>query len=171
MKEAIYSSYYCIGLMKLNEALDFFDSQIQCFHVLMDDEGKNVVEIDHPEKEYATFGDAGELFDLLAATFAVNHDVNQEIIRLLLSSAFEKEDDYMLPKGSILLGVNANSMDDLDEPIAEGMIGIMIQTISDEEFEIKDNTVFVQGKQCATISEIMETCNWNGMPTVAFHIN
>lgn len=171
MKEAVYSSYYCIGLMKLNEHLDFFDSQIQCVHVLMDDEGKNMVEIDHLEKEYATFGDAGELFDFLAATFAVNHDVNQEIIRLFLSSAFEKEDDYMLPKGSILLGINANGMDDLDEPIVEGMIGIMIQTISDEEFEIKDNTVFVQGNQCATISEIMETCNWNGMPTVAFHNN
>ena len=78
MKEAIYSSYYCIGLMKLNEDLDFFDSQIQCVHFLMDDEGRNLVEIDHPEKEYATFGDTGELFDLLAATFAVNHDVNRK---------------------------------------------------------------------------------------------
>ena len=157
--------------MKINEDLDFFDSQIQCVHVLMDDEGKNVVEINNQKMEYAAFEDAGELFDFLAATFAVNHYMNQEIIRILLSSGFEKEDDYMLPKGSILLGVNANEMDDLDEPIVEGMIGIMIQTISDEEFEIKDNIIFVQGKQCATISEIMETCNWNGMPTVAFHNN
>lgn len=118
-----------------------------------------------------SFENTRELFDFLTTLFVNNHAVDKEIIRLLLSCAFEKEDDYLLPKGRILLGIDAISVEDLEETISKGKIGIIIQTISGEEFKINDNVLFVQGRQCSQISDVMENCSWNGMPTVAFYID
>lgn len=170
LENNVYCTYYCIGLIKMVDYFDFFDSQIQCVHVLMDEDGKNIVEISNQKNEYSEFEDVNNLFDFLAASFAKNHIMDEEIIRDLLSCAYDKEDDIIPSKGGrILLGVDTDNKEDLIGEIFEGTIGIMLQSITDEEFEIKDKSINVQGKQCNTISDLMGICNWDGMPTVAFY--
>jgi hypothetical protein len=166
MEKKTYSTYLCIGVMKLNETFDLYDSQLECAHMLMNEDGQVLAEVDEVTSRY---NDIRDFFDFLAKAFAEKYNLNLNIIRTLLSSAYEKENDSILLNGELILGVDVDNVEDLNTEVTQGSVGIMIQKIDNETFECSGNLIMTQGETCGAIREIMGISTWDGLPTVAFY--